>query len=651
MRKVNDVKILISLFSVGCILLTILSMIGCSTVDYAMISSSYHEKGQHDEAIKNAKQGIALNPQYAPNWYWLGVAYYRKGNYDEAIHALNKVVELRQTGAQLQSSYNHLGWAYYIKGNYDEAIRDLNKAIELNPTDNGSLRGRGHAYYMKGNYNEAIRDLNKAIELNPTDSESLNFRGWSYYYKGDFNLSIKDVNKAIENIKPEQKAALQSAIRGKAFSYLGLGDGETAVNLVKQAKSVLDYNTNYDLSLIYYVMGNKEKAWEFRGGKGAIGIEVSDYKKGEINGAHVVKTMSGGPAEKSGILTGDVIIKLNYSQILNTVDFVRMVSALEPGTMAKTTILREGMEKEVIIKVAFADFLMESNKLIAPIMAKNKGDSGVKALKESASFPHAKADVDELPVLSARINKNAYAIVIGIEQYRQKLPKADFAVNDALTVTNYLSKVMGYPEQNIITLTGEHATKSDFEKYFEKWLWNNVEKDSTVFIYYSGHGAPNPKTGDAYLVPYDGDPSFIEQTGYSLKRLYESLNKIQAKEIIVVLDSCFSGAGGRSVLAKGARPLVMNLQNNMVLLKNMTVMSASSGDQISSTYDEKGHGLFTYFMLKGIKNEDVIRQDGSIAVSELFSYLTPQVERIARKQYNNEQTPQLIGHKAPRTDK
>jgi hypothetical protein len=124
--------------------------------------------------------------------------------------------------------------------------------------------------------------------------------------------------------------------------------------------------------------------------------------------------------------------------------------------------------------------------------------------------------------------------------------------------------------------------------------------------------------------------------------MYGALGKLPAKKIVVALDSCFSGAGGRSVIAKGARPLVMNLQNNRVLTKNMTVMSASSGDQISSTYDEKGHGLFTYFMLKGIKNEDVLKPDGSIKMEDLFGYIKPQVERIARKQYNNEQTPQLI---------
>ena len=209
-------------------------------------------------------------------------------------------------------------------------------------------------------------------------------------------------------------------------------------------------------------------------------------------------------------------------------------------------------------------------------------------------------------------------------------------------MAGYLTKAMGYLEENVITLLNDHASNVDLVKYFEKWLPNNIEPSSTVFVYFSGHGAPNPTTGDAYLVPYDGDPSFIDETGYSLKRMYAALGKLPAKEIVVVLDSCFSGAGGRSVIAKGSRPLVMNLQRDMGLPKNMAVLSASSGDQTSSTYDEKGHGLFTYFILKGIKDEDVVMSDGSLKIADLHSYVKPQVERIARKQYNNEQTPQFI---------
>jgi hypothetical protein len=286
-------------------------------------------------------------------------------------------------------------------------------------------------------------------------------------------------------------------------------------------------------------------------------------------------------------------------------------------------------------------------KITRPVLQEFKREmaearqKGVQTVAIDKASPTIKSDVDELPSIKAKPNKNAYAIVIGIEQYRQKLPKADFAAHDAKTMTEYLTKVMGYPEENVVTLTNEHAAKSDFEKYFEKWLFNNVEKDGSVFIYYSGHGAPNPKTGDAYLVPYDGDPSFIDQTGYSLKRLYEALGKLQAKEIIVALDSCFSGAGGRSVIAKGARPLVMTMES-LAIPSKVAVLSAASGEQISSTYEEKGHGLFTYFMLKGIKGEGDTNGDGKIEIGELFDYIKPQVERTARKAYNNEQSPQLI---------
>ncbi len=268
-----------------------------------------------------------------------------------------------------------------------------------------------------------------------------------------------------------------------------------------------------------------------------------------------------------------------------------------------------------------------------------------KASTAAPERPAVKSDIDELPRTSAKINKSDFAIVIGIEEYRQKLPRADFAVSDARLVAEYLMKVMGYPEENVVLLTNEKALQSDLAKYFERWLHNQVEKDGTVFIYYSGHGAPDHKTGGAYLVPYDGDPAFISETGYSLHRMYNALGKLPAKEIIVVLDSCFSGAGGRSVIAKGLRPLVMNLPNNKALPKNMTVLAASSGDQVSATYDEKGHGLFTYFLLKGIKNEEIVRPDGSIRIDDLFGYVKPQVERIARRQFNNEQTPQLMGAK------
>lgn len=72
------------------------------------------------------------------------------------------------------------------------------------------------------------------------------------------------------------------------------------------------------------------------------------------------------------------------------------------------------------------------------------------------------------------------------------------------------------------------------------------------------------------------------------------------------------------------------------------ILAASAGDQVSSTYDQKGHGLLTYFFLKGLRGEADQNKDNRIELAELFAYLKPQVERVARREYNNEQIPQLL---------
>lgn len=242
-----------------------------------------------------------------------------------------------------------------------------------------------------------------------------------------------------------------------------------------------------------------------------------------------------------------------------------------------------------------------------------------------------RSDIDDLPA-ARMISAKRHAIVIGVERYREKLPNADFAAGDAKLAAEYFKRVLGIPDQNVALLVDEHATKSDFEKYFERWLPNRVEAGDEVYIYFSGHGSPNPAKGDAYLVPYDGDPTYIDQTGYAVKRMYEQLAKLPAKSVVVAMDSCFSGAGGHSVLAKGARPLV-TVSAVDALPAKITVLAASAGDQISNSYQEKGHGLFTYFLLRGLKERGP-------NVKGVFEYLQPEVVRTARRELNSDQEPQ-----------
>ncbi|MBI5622386.1 MAG: ankyrin repeat domain-containing protein [Elusimicrobia bacterium] len=248
--------------------------------------------------------------------------------------------------------------------------------------------------------------------------------------------------------------------------------------------------------------------------------------------------------------------------------------------------------------------------------------------------PAVQAAAPERPSYRLAEDPANYAVVVGIEKYPD-LPDARFAENDARAMREHLL-ALGFPSRNIALLTGTQASRAALVKNLEAWLARNVGEKSTVAFYYSGHGAPDLKTGDAYLVPADGDPAYLEETGYPLKRLYQKLNALPAARLIVMLDSCFSGTGERSVVPKGTRPLVPRV--SLGGPGRITVLAASQADQASGAYEEGAHGLFTYFLLKGLDGA----AGPAVTAGALHDYLTPKV-RDEAKRANRDQTPQLQG--------
>jgi hypothetical protein len=248
------------------------------------------------------------------------------------------------------------------------------------------------------------------------------------------------------------------------------------------------------------------------------------------------------------------------------------------------------------------------------------------------------SDID-MPGYKLPENSANYALVIGIEQYAD-LPDAQFAARDADTVRTHLV-ALGYPDRNVIYLTGQNATRAGIQKYLNEWLPRNVKPESTVFFYYSGHGAPDTKTGEAYLVPWDGDPKFLATTAYPLKEVYVALEKLPARDIVVVLDSCFSGAGGRSVMAKGLRPMVITVETGFLPQGRLALFAAASRDEVTGAMEEQGHGIFTYYFLKGLSGA-AKDTSGTVTLKGLYDYAKPLVQDTARRQ-NRDQTPVLYG--------
>jgi len=245
--------------------------------------------------------------------------------------------------------------------------------------------------------------------------------------------------------------------------------------------------------------------------------------------------------------------------------------------------------------------------------------------------------------LTGSVVQNPYpkdwGLIIGIERYAH-LPNVEYARKDALIIKDYYIKMFGVPEENIIMLIDEDATKARIEGFLESFIPANVDKDTTLYVYFAGHGAPGMENGAPYLVPYDGDTLFIEQTGYELKTLYKNLEDMDIRQAYVFLDSCFSGTASRAaeMLTKGTRPALITAQDVQLNNKNIVSLSASSKGQVSNSYPKKEHGLFTYYLLKGLQGDADADDNQYISIKEIYNYISKHVVRVARRQ-GKEQTP------------
>ena len=268
------------------------------------------------------------------------------------------------------------------------------------------------------------------------------------------------------------------------------------------------------------------------------------------------------------------------------------------------------------------------NTLLEP-----SNEQGKTELASLYKLPESRAEsmyenIRDVPSFGKAKRDNDVAVVIGIENYKN-VPNSRFSKNDAVLMKAYLV-ALGYKERNIYSITDGDATKSAIETALEAWLPNHISANSNVFVYYSGHGSPDPADGNSYLVPSDANPTYIKTTGYPVGRMYKQLASLDVAKVVVVLDSCFSGSGERSVIAKGVRPLVMQKANETVPA-SIVVMSATQSSQISSSLPEVEHGIFTYYLLKEIKK-------GNLDIANIFSNIKPLIEDEAKRQ-NAEQSP------------
>ena len=261
-------------------------------------------------------------------------------------------------------------------------------------------------------------------------------------------------------------------------------------------------------------------------------------------------------------------------------------------------------------------------------------------LEREVATQVAKISFDRLDPTSRQVksNTNAIALIVGVAEY-EKTASAEFADRDAQVFYDYANLKLGIPQNRIQTLINDQADEVGLLSSINKWLKRSVKQgQSDVFIFFAGHGLASDDGDTAYLIPYDGTPEFLERTAISRDEVFREVSSVNPRSVSVFLDTCYSGdTRGESRLIAG-RPLNIKLQEQS-LPKGFTVLTAAGGDQIAKPLKEAQHGMFSYFLMKGMEGDADSNSDNQITAKELHTYVRENVVQ----QSGGSQVPELQG--------
>ena len=277
-----------------------------------------------------------------------------------------------------------------------------------------------------------------------------------------------------------------------------------------------------------------------------------------------------------------------------------------------------------------------------------------KATVKNGQFP---ADVDSSSKVEVPRQVEKWGLVIGISKYKDtQIPGLRYSTADAKAFYEWCISPNGgkYAPSRVKLLLDQDATGRNIKNALFVWLKQAIEEDM-VTIYFAGHGSPaSPDSPtNLYLLPHDVDYKDVATTGFPMWDIETALRRfIKAKKVVVIADACHSGGIGhdfdiarRANRAIKINPINAELHKLSKIGDGICIISASDDKQLSQESQKwgGGHGVFTYFLLKGLDGEADYNKDSSVTLGELIPFLSEKV----RRETSNSQSPTVAGRFDP----
>jgi len=259
-------------------------------------------------------------------------------------------------------------------------------------------------------------------------------------------------------------------------------------------------------------------------------------------------------------------------------------------------------------------------------------------------------DVDQVPQpVRGYERKKAVGLAIGVGTFRDAdMPGVKYAARDAEVMVRYFKTVGGIPPKRLKLLTDQQALKDDLVEAFEEWLPRQVEAGGVALVFFSGRAQVDPATGSVILLPYEGNVG-APLKGFSLRRLQAALASLPVEHTVLLLDVTLAVPPG-TVLPDGKPDGLDPIWGTPEVADGKLVqMIGVSRMQLTHQYEQGKHGLFTYFLLKGLGGAADRDKNGTVVAGELFEYAQRQVAMTAKTDFGNEQEPACVPALVPQS--
>jgi tetratricopeptide (TPR) repeat protein len=273
--------------------------------------------------------------------------------------------------------------------------------------------------------------------------------------------------------------------------------------------------------------------------------------------------------------------------------------------------------KEVSVNIGENVLLIEAADKLGNI-------SSMSVMVEGQKTTHPPMAKGELGIEPKSLYRKSFAVVIGVNNY-EKWSSLEFAVADARAIEQALSAI-GFDEVTLITDKAATQRRILSELFYE--LPRKVTREDRVMFYFAGHGQTEDLPGGGkrgYIIPVDGETSDYPKTAISMAQIRSLSNRIVAKHILYVMDSCYSGLGlSRSF---GLSPKLGGYLQKVAAMRVVQIITAGGmGEQVQ---EREGHGLFTSYFLKALEGAADIDKDSVVTGTEIGAYLRPAVSNAS----------------------